>query len=457
MRRNRSWLVQILFGALLSSFLVAFAVANPLKVGVFSVDASPPVGSPLAYDLAMEVTVPLSCSGIVLLGDDQPVVLCAVDWIGIGNEGQEFFRQSIAEAVGTDPGRVALHTLHQHDAPRCDFTVDRLLNPFGINDQFFDSDWARTVIERTAQAVREAVNGARPVTHLGTGLARVEKIASNRRILGEDGKVAAMRWTACDDPELRAKPAGLIDPNLRMISFWNGEDEVAALTYYATHPQSYYRTGGANPDFPGLARNEQQERTGIPHIHFTGASGNIGAGKWNDGEPANRAILADRLRSAMEEAWKRTVKVPVEAVDLSWDSFRISLPAAPDLDREGLQARLNDSSASAEERLSAAGSLAWLERTERGDETEVSCLKLGPSRILHMPGELFVEYQLAAQEMRRDLFVAMAAYGDYAPGYIGTKIAYQEGGYETRPGVSLVAPDVEAVLTAAIRRLLDLP
>ena len=50
-----------------------------------------------------------------------------------------------------------------------------------------------------------------------------------------------------------------------------------------------------------------------------------------------------------------------------------------------------------------------------------------------MPGELFVEYQLFAQRLRPDLFVAMAAYGDYSPGYIGTRIAYTQGGYETGP------------------------
>jgi hypothetical protein len=70
-----------------------------------------------------------------------------------------------------------------------------------------------------------------------------------------------------------------------------------------------------------------------------------------------------------------------------------------------------------------------------------------------MPGELFVEYQLAAQEMRPDDFVAMAAYGDYGCGYIGTEIAYSQGGYETGP-VSRVAPSVEAVLMDALRELL---
>ena len=70
-----------------------------------------------------------------------------------------------------------------------------------------------------------------------------------------------------------------------------------------------------------------------------------------------------------------------------------------------------------------------------------------------MPGELFVEYQLAAKKMRPDLHVAMTAYGDYGPGYIGTRVAYSEGGYETSPRASNVAPEVEPVLLEAMQRL----
>jgi glycosyltransferase involved in cell wall biosynthesis/gas vesicle protein len=39
-----------------------------------------------------------------------------------------------------------------------------------------------------------------------------------------------------------------------LISFWNNDKPIAVLSYYASHPQSYYRTGVANPDFPGIAR-----------------------------------------------------------------------------------------------------------------------------------------------------------------------------------------------------------
>ncbi len=425
-----------------------------LKVGLFAVDASPPIGSPMAYDPAKEVVHPLSCRGVVLIGDDAPIVVCAVDWIGIGNDGQAEFRAALAKAAGTTAKRVSVHTLHQHDAPHCDFSADRLLAGQGINREVFDADFARGVIARAAAAVRVAVAGAKPVTHLGIGQAEVEKVASNRRILGPDGKVQYVRYTACRDPKIRDMPTGTIDPALKMISLWDHDTPIVALTYYATHPQSYYRTGQANPDFPGMARDQRQKATGVPHVHFDGAGGNVGAGKWNDGSPANRQVLADRVAAGMSRAWEATKKTPVTAADLGWESIALALPPAPHLDLAHLTAALENKEAKVIARAKAANDLVWLRRCRSGDTIDVACLRLGPARVLHMPGELFVEYQLAAQQMRPELFVAMAAYGDYGPGYIGTEDAYPQGGYETSPASSLVAPGVERVLTDAVKRLL---
>jgi hypothetical protein len=432
----------------------AAEAAEPLKVGIFAIDASPPVGSPLAYDPTKGVVHPLSCRGIVLIGKGQPVVLCAVDWIGIANDGQVEFRQSLAQAAGTDPKRVVVHTLHQHDAPLCDFSTDRMLAKHGINREITDASFARDVIARASAAVRVACQDARQVTHIGLGEAEVERVASNRRVLGPDGKVQHIRYTACQDPEVRAKPVGTIDPSLKMISFWDGAEPIVALTYYATHPQSYYRTGLANPDFPGIARDQRQAVTKVPHVHFNGAGGNIGAGKWNDGSPENRQILADRVASGMAKAWTATVKTPISATDLAWESIPVALPPAPHLDVAKLEAVVNDASKPARDRAAAAEELVWLRRCLAGDAIDVGCLHLGKARVLHMPGELFVEYQLAAQKLRPDLFVAMAAYGDYAPGYIGTEVAYPQGGYETGPRASHVAPSVERTLMDIIERLL---
>jgi hypothetical protein len=444
----------VILAALVALAATDVRAQGVLRVGVFAVDASPPIGSPMAYDPTKGVLDPLSCRGVVLIGQGEPIVLCAVDWIGIGNGGQTEFKKALAEAAGTTSQRVAVHTLHQHDAPHCDFSADRLLAEQGINTAVFDAPFARDVIARAAQAVRQAVSSAQPATHLGLGEAEVEKVASNRRILGPDGKVKYVRYTACPDPVIRDQPIGTIDPLLKLISFWNGERPIAVLTYYATHPQSYYRTGLANPDFPGLARNQRQQATGVPHIHFDGAGGNIGAGKFNDGAHENRQILADRVALGMARAWEATRKTPIAASDLGWETTAVALPVAPHLDEAGLRAVLEDATAKPAARAKAANDLVWLRRCKSGETIDLGCLHLGRARVLHMPGELFVEYQLAAQKLRPDLFVAMAAYGDYGPGYIGTEIAYPQGGYETQPRSSLVAPTVERVLLDGIGRLL---
>ena len=95
--------------------------------------------------------------------------------------------------------------------------------------------------------------------------------------------------SSCRNEEAIAEPFGTIDPDLDLICFWNGEKAIAALTFYASHPQSNYGRGGVTPDTVGLARNRRMEETGVFHIHFDGAGGNIAAGKFNNGSPEARS------------------------------------------------------------------------------------------------------------------------------------------------------------------------
>ncbi|MEI8212375.1 MAG: hypothetical protein WCI02_09510 [Planctomycetota bacterium] len=439
----------------IASLEVAMAQA-PLRVATFDIDATPPIGSALTYSTARSITEPLRCRGLVLLTQEQPIVLVAVDWIGIGNEGNLVFREKIAAVAGTTPDRVAVHTLHQHDAPWCDFSSDALARSHGAEGIVFDSVVSRQILDRACGAIRDAVTKPTEVTHVGYGSAVVERVASNRRVMGPDGRIAAVRWTATKDPAVRAAPVGVIDPKVRSVTLWNGNSRIVVLTYYATHPQSYYGKGDINPDFPGMARNERQDETGVLHVHFCGAGGNIGAGKYNDGSPEIRPILAQRLANGMQRAMASEKRVPILASDVGWVVRPVLLPPTKNLSIPSLEAILNDASRSASEKIYAATQLVWLRRCEVRDPIVTSSLRLGPVRILHLPGELFVEYQLAAAEMSLDQFVAVAAYGDYAPCYIGTDISYSQGGYETEPRASLVAPESEDVLIEAIQDLLEI-
>jgi hypothetical protein len=429
-----------------------------LRIATFDVDATPSVGDRMAYDTVTNLwDLGLRARGIVLLGAGEPIVLCAVDWLGIANEGHDAFREALARAAGTPARRVAVHTVHQHDAPDCDFSAERLLKEAGLDPRQFDGRFQRDVIARLETAARESLPRAQRLTHVGQGGARVEKVASNRRILGQDGKVRDVRWSATKDPRVRAEPEGVIDPMVSLVSFWNGDQAVAVLSYYATHPQSYYRTGIPNPDFPGVARFFRQ--LALPaalHVHFNGAGGNITAGKYNDGAKENRLLFAERLADGMRRAWNDTKRQPVAPGDVTWGVESAALPPS----RQPAFGKLEAQFAARDPAMAIRGGasrLAWLRRCRDGHKIDIACLGLGGTRILHLPGEIFVEYQLAAKAARPDLFVAVAGYGDYAPWYIGTAIAYEQGGYETGESASNVAPEVEGILMAAIRKLLQAP
>ncbi|WP_372895687.1 hypothetical protein [Stieleria sp.] len=431
------------------------AESDTVKIATFDLDVTPPVGSMMAYDpVRRSDELGLRCRGLVILGADQPIVLCAVDWIGIANGAHDAFRDALAAAAETTRDRVAVHCLHQHDAPRCDFTAEQILHHAGATDLGpYESSFQRGVLHQLGQTVTAALPHAQPITHAGFGTAVVENVASNRRLLGPDGKVKATRYTTCRDPDLRAEPEGTIDPELNCLVFYDGDKALASMTYYACHPQSYYRTGVPSPDFPGIARIIRgQDVPETMHIHFNGAGGNIGAGKYNDGDKANRLILATRVADAMKRAFDSAERFPVRPESITWSVAPVALPPAPHLDREQLQAALQNPSSADTQNVPA--DLAWLGRCQSGHKIDLACLAVGDVRVLHMPGELFVEYQLAAKKMRDDLHVAMAAYGDYGPGYIGTEIAYGQGGYETSPRASRVDKSCERILMDNIAQLL---
>jgi hypothetical protein len=433
------------------------APGSVLKIATFQADVTPPLGSPLCHGSvapAKEIVDRLSARGIVLIGSSEPLVLCAVDWVAISNEGHDAFRQSLAEAVGTPPERVAVHTVHPHDTPGVDFTTEAILAADGIGGAMFDPEVAREAIARSAAAAQRSLTGAVPLSHVGYGRGRVEQVASNRRILGPDGKCVMTRMSSCRNEAARAAPEGTIDADVRLVSFWAGQRPVASLTYYACHPQSYYGRGGVSYDFMGMARAmREREVPDALHIHFDGAGGNVAAGKYNDGSPENRPILAARLAAGMKAAWQSQRKVAITAGDIAWNVVPVSLPLRDELVENSLAKGLADESLDLRARVRLARDLAWTRRIKSGHEIPLACLRLGPVCILHMPGELCVEYQLAAQKMRPELFVCMAAYGDDGMGYICTQIAYSQGGYETGR-VSRVAPQVEAVLTEAMDRLM---
>ncbi len=418
----------------------------PLHLATFSCDVTPPLGHPLCggwIEPVRAVDDPLRALGVVLLGMGQPIVLCAVDWCELRNGANRLWRQALARSCHTVPENVAVQCIHQHNAPMADVEAARLSAAVAGAPSCLDLAFFDEVLKRVGDAAQKALAQTTPFTHYGSGQARVEQVASNRRIVGPDGKVKATRTSATKDKAVRDEPEGLIDPWLKTLSFWAGATPLAALHYYATHPMSYYGDGRVSSDFCGLARQKlQDELPGVFQVYFTGCSGNITAGKYNDGGHENRPLLRDRMLAAMKASWKTTQRYALAGWEWRVESVKLPPRSEKSFGKEESRKVLDDPKQTQARRGNAALQLAWLQRI--GRPIDLACLDLGKAQVLHLPGEPFIEYQLKAQEMRKDAFVCVAGYGDGGPGYIPTAKAYFEGGYE--PSVALLGPSEELLL-----------
>jgi len=371
-----------------------------------------------------------------------------MDWTLIYNTLHLMFRDKMAKAAGTDSSRVALQCVHQHTAPWGEADVQRLIDqtehPFIHSDLKFND----AIAQRLATAVKEAAGRLEPFDSVGTGQAKVERVASSRRII-VDGKFYG-RSSSAKDAKLRALPEGYIDPVLKTVTLARRDRPLVRLHYYATHPQSFYGDPRACSDVPGFAREKLQRKENVVQIYFTGCEGDVAMGKYNDGSRAARSRLTQRMLDAMEASIASTQLVPVER--LQWRTVPLLLPLRTDRGYTVVEnrKRLADPKLSKTVRMLAARRVAFAQRADV--PIELSCLSIGPVRILHLPGEPMVEFQLFAQRMMPKSFVAVAGLGDWSPGYLCTEKAFSEGNYE--PSVSMVAPHGETVLKKAISEAL---
>lgn len=427
----------------LGIFLIAFtillqpattpAAESAIQIGKFSVDITPEIGQPIGMGfipIPKTIEHPLLAKGVILKQGDRTYVMCALDWMEVHNDSYNFLRSQIAKAAKTTPSCVALHCLHQHTGPAIDSTAQNIQ---------FQTDTPRLTAslqyeQEVANKLRTTIEKSRlklsPVTHIGTSKCKVDRVASNRRVKQPDGSIK-VRSSKSTDAKLQAAPEGVIDPWLRTLSFYDHNKPLVQIHYYATHPQSFYGDARISYDTVGIARERLQKKNNVFQVYFTGCGGNIAMGKYNNGTPEARKGLTDRIFNAMKCSLEKVERKPVET--LEWQTVDVKFPVrrAVEFLEERNKQILKNPNAKYSQVIKAAINLAWIERSKKNDKIELSCLSFGNVKILQLPGEPFVEFQLAVQKQHPQSFLFVAGYGDCGMAYIGTDTAYSDrGGYE---------------------------
>ena len=198
-------------------------------------------------------------------------------------------------------------------------------------------------------------------------------------------------------------------------------------------------------DVPGRAlRHVAENNDSIAlSIYFSGCGGDITLGKYNDTGDINAIEkLGKRLGEGMLRNLRRLEEQPLGLIEIK--RVAVEVPFDPALQP--------DSAFSGEHALERR---YLLETLDRWRQSSVARMSLG-SRVHFLSfelGETFVDYQLYAQSLIPEHFLATAAYGNGVYWYIPTRAAFEEnGGYETSDQACVVTPEIDESLREGLRK-----
>ena len=418
-----------------------------MKLAKFKVDCTPPVGVPVGFGTegkTIGIRDQLWLRGIILADENKKCLIASMDYCGLMNRAHDELVGKLAEATGIPEEFIIVHCIHQHDAPLIDFEINEILKI-----KTFPADWWKNLLAACAQAGTTALANMLGICYIGHAETRLYGYASNRRIIGDDGKCRGMRWSRCNDESLRNETTGVIDPFIRTIAFMDSDENiVASMSFYATHPQVANGRNMFSADAPGEAMRliENEFENSFP-CFFTGAGGNVTAGKYtllNDLE-GNLLNFGQKLANGISRNLIILEKEACREFHLSSEKFKFPRKKMGEFTSQ------TESKDEPERLLNAV-----LQSCREYKNNTLYCarmLQMGNVRIVFLPGEPFVEYQIYLQSLIPDEFIAIAGNCSDNFIYLPLSESFKEGGYEPQ-SYCWCTSDIEKILKRNLKKLI---
>jgi hypothetical protein len=427
-----------------------------MKIATFKLNVTPPVGAWLAFEINKKIDTPIFIRGIIIDDGIFRTVIISCDFLYIWGQTWWDWRKAIADAVGTDENRVFLHSVHQHDSLMITPQLNELKKEYG-REFVSEAYCKKTLTELCTEiaAITSRKGGWQIVRKVMTAERRMNRLGANRRMIDKNGKCYAMRWSMCEEESLRKLPVGIIDPMLRTIAFaGNNGRIIAALHFYASHPMAAYGRGMVSQDVPGVALDYVTKNfdPATLNIYLTGCGGNVTFGKYFTGnKEESLALQGNILGKGMLANLNSLTEKPIGKLVFADAEF--DFPLNPNITEAAMLKELSEIDDESKARYIALR-LIIARNWNTWRKCTVSRMSIGDAvHFLSLPGEMCVEYQLYAQSLIPEEFLACASYGNCTYHYIPTAKMYEEGGYEPESG-SISTAEVEIPLKNAIAEVL---
>ena len=126
-----------------------------LKVAQFTVNITPPLGTPLAYVPNDKIDSPIFVRGIIIDDGTSRAVWASADVIYFTGKAYRQTKSLIAKAAQTTPAKVFLHAVHQHDSMRFSIELNEFYERFDTT--CIPMEYYRQVHQKLQQAICAAI------------------------------------------------------------------------------------------------------------------------------------------------------------------------------------------------------------------------------------------------------------------------------------------------------------
>ena len=439
-----------------------------LRAGAARVDITPPVGTHLSgaefgqRRPARSVMDPLYTKAIVFEAGDRRVCIVTLDVTIITGDYTQRIRGAISETTGIAPDAIMVHATQTHSAPSLgyfmldpDFPLEVTLE----TEYLFGAESAYSAFAADA-AVRAAVSAVANLQPARIGLGRgiLGGIAFNRRGVRRDGTVLMPKPLGRENQPLGITELcyleGPIDPEVGVLCVQATDMKpLVFLLHYTCHPVNVYGHSetyhAVSADWPGAWARNLQDRFGegcVPLV-LNGCCGNINP--WHPFDPDCRPDHRRQGRelAGMSERVIYNMSFEESAV-LDWCVEHLGLPyrAIPPERRQEVKKILGQdpqpprgADGEVDPRWFTAASTRSVEicrEREAAYPYEIQVFRVGDLAVVGLPGEPFVEGQLAIKTQSAAPYAFPAHLISHYVGYLPTREAYSRGGHEANAKVT---------------------
>lgn len=415
-----------------------------MRAGFAQVDITPDIGVPLGgnvrEDKAARGTHDPLFANIAVLGSDRPIVLIGMDLLGVTATFTAAICAAVHAATGIPAEQVVTFATHTHSGPDTSRG-----SGFDRGDYSAVDVWEQLAAPAIAQGVADAVRNAAGAT-VNVARGQAPGYAFNRRLLLADGTVR-MNWSAVPDS---AVPAGPVDDEITLWTF-RGLDgaAVGALVHFTLHPAILVGHDWLySADYIAALTATIRARVGdVPVIFANGALGNVNHLDHRDNGRAIGFGEAERVGAGIGASLSALSDAVIPEPGVRMHRTTIELDQRT-VDRERAawaRRTLRANGAAPVDVLDGVPDAAYACWTlERGKhlaplmDVPVAAVELGDTVFVFLPFEVFVEFGLGIRDALPGKIIRVVSLAHDYLGYLPTRDAFEQGGYEPTFGTSTI-------------------